>query len=366
MEIDRKNVKIAVVFNEPVVTENITAMSFTPYSKEYGSLVSNSYVSSGGYIDLSEVGVLEARLQIEEALRAKGYRTKTFNINSNVKRLIEFLEEEKPTIIFNLCESLLGQSIHEMHVAGIFELLNIPYTGSTPITLGTCLNKVQTKEILAYHAIPTARHQVFNSEKEINKDNLRLLLPIIVKPLKEDASAGIENDSVVNNINSLIQKVKKVTEELKQPALVEEYIDGREINVAILGNDPPVVLPLSEIDFSGLPEGYPPIVTYNAKWLEGSPEYKGTIGKCPAELPDEIEKEIKQIALDAYKIMEVRDYARVDIRLDKNLKPYVLEVNPNPDISIDAGYIRSAKEIGMTYEDVMDAIVQNALKRTNK
>lgn len=354
------DVKVAVVFNEPVGSDGGSSSSTL-------SAVANSYVSqSGQFVDLLEVGVLEERLQVEKALQQKGFSTIAFNINGDIQRLLDFLLREKPTVVFNLCESLLGQAINEMHVAGLFELAGVVYTGSSPITLGTCLNKVRTKEILAYHSIPTARHQVFARVEELTRDSLALSFPLIVKPLREDASAGIENSSVVRDFENLQKRVEKIVTEFKQPALVEEYIDGRELNVAILGNTFPRVLPISEIDFSGLPEGYPRIVTYNAKWLEGSPEYNGTVGKCPADLPADVEAEVSDIALRAYRIMEVRDYARVDIRLDGENKPYVLEVNPNPDISRDAGYIRSAKAAGLSFEDVMEEIVRMALERCKK
>lgn len=356
---DRQNVKIAVVYND-------TAGDGQSLVASTSMCLQGSNALSQTIIDLSEVGVLESRLQIENALRRKGYQTVSFNINGSIKRLLEFLDDEKPSLIFNLCESLLGQSIHEMHVAGLYELLNIPYTGNPPITLGTCLNKVRTKEILSHYGIRTARYQIFSNVESMSSSLVTLNYPVIVKPLHEDASAGIDNDSLAYTYEKLRLRIEKVINEFKQPALVEEYIDGREINVALLGNSPPRVLPLSEIDFSGLPEGYPRIVTYNAKWLEGTVEYKGTVGKCPAELPLDVENEIIAIAQKVYRILELRDYARIDMRVDDNGHPFVIEVNPNPDISVDAGFIRSAKAAGMTYDDVMEAIVENALARTKR
>ncbi|MCX7983446.1 MAG: ATP-grasp domain-containing protein [Bacteroidetes bacterium] len=354
----KENVKIAVVYNEPLNDGQSHGI------KVGAQLETKAHTQK--VVDLSEVGVLEARLQIENALRRRGYLTASFNIDGSIIKLINFLEDEKPTLIFNLCESLFGQSIHEMHVAGIYELLGIPYTGNSPLVLGTCLNKVRTKEILSHHGIRTARYQIFKSDQNITPETFTLTFPVIVKPLREDASAGIENDSVVFEFDKLSTRVQKIHNEFKQPALVEEYIDGREINVALLGNSPPCVLPISEIDFSGLPDGYHKIVTYSAKWLEGTIEYKGTVGKCPTELPADLEEEVRVVALKVYTIMELRDYARIDMRIDANNQLYVIEVNPNPDISLDAGYIRSAKAAGMTYDDVMEAIVENALLRVKR
>jgi D-alanine-D-alanine ligase len=293
----------------------------------------------------------------------KGYDASVFNINSDIKRLIKHLEETKIDLIFNFCESIKGLAINEMHVAGIYELMGIPYTGAGSLALGTCLNKVRTKIILNAYGIPTARHVLYKKPEEISLDDLQLKFPLFVKPSREDASIGIENSSVVHNPESLRQRVTSVITTYNQPALVEEYIEGRELNVAIIGNEQPTVLPISEIDFSKLPPDYPKIVTYNAKWVEGTAEFIGTVGTCPAKLDPVIEKKVCDIAKKAYRIMEIRDYARVDIRLDAENTPYVLEVNPNPDISRDTGFARSAGAAGMTFEDMLAKIVETALAR---
>lgn len=197
-------------------------------------------------------------------------------------------------------------------------------------------------------------------------DDLQLSFPLIVKPSSEDASIGIENASVVKDFDSLRKRIENVVNVLNQPALVEEYIEGRELNVAVVGNDKPVVLPISEIDFSKLPPDYPCIVTYNAKWVEGTAEFVGTVGTCPTNLEPELEKLIRQIALKAYQLMEIRDYARVDIRLDTDNIPVVLEVNPNPNISHDAGFARSARAAGLTYEEMITKIAEYALERSRR
>jgi D-alanine-D-alanine ligase len=181
--------------------------------------------------------------------------------------------------------------------------------------------------------------------------------------MREDASIGIENSSVVYDLESLRQRVATVLKTYNQPSLVEEYIEGRELNVAIIGNEKPVILPISEIDFSKLPPGYPKIVTYNAKWVEGSVEYSGTVGTCPANLEPNIAQQVREVALKAYLLMDVRDFARIDIRLSSQGVPYVLEVNPNPDISRDAGFSRSARTAGMTWEDLLEKIIETALAR---
>jgi D-alanine-D-alanine ligase len=357
---------IAVVFNEPTFS-TLEGLKFISEGGQVAAMASHAQiVTQGGLVDLSEIGVVEEREQVEKALQHKGYRTSLFNIDGDIKRLIKFIEEQRPDLIFNLCESLKGQAIHEMHVAGIYELMNAPYTGAATLALGTCLNKVRTKEIMGAHGIPTARHAMYRNGTEVNLDDLRLRFPIIVKPSREDASIGIENGSVVRTIEALRLRIDHIAKTYNQPALAEEYIEGRELNIAIIGNGNPTLLPISEIDFSKLPPDYPKIVTYNAKWLEGSPEYNGTVGTCPAKLPVEVEQQVREVARKAYQLMEIRDYARVDIRLDASNNPFVLEVNPNPDISQDAGFARSARTAGMTFEDMIAKIVETALERTRR
>jgi D-alanine-D-alanine ligase len=207
---------------------------------------------------------------------------------------------------------------------------------------------------------------LYDNAAAISMDDLQLRLPLIVKPSGEDASVGIENSSVVHDIESLRDRVAYIIKTFTEPALVEEYIEGRELNVAIIGNKHPVILPISEIDFSKLPPGYPKIVTYNAKWVEGTAEYLGTVGTCPAKLSPDVEKRVRDVALKAYQLLEIRDYARVDIRLDASNTPFVLEVNPNPDISQDTGFVRSARAAGMTFEDMIAKIVETALERSQQ
>jgi D-alanine-D-alanine ligase len=231
------------------------------------------------------------------------------------------------------------------------------------MTLGLCLDKAKTKIILSHYGIPTAKFDLFNESIDgCKKINLRF--PVIVKPVHEDASAGINEKSVVYDRKELEERVEYIIKMFKQPALVEEFIDGREVNVAILGNNPPVVLPISEIDFSHLPSHLPKIVSYEAKWIPNTDYYEKTIPICPAPLEPELERKIKDIALSCYKIMGCRDYARVDMRIDKEGNPYVLEVNPNPDLSRNAGFMRSASVYGLTPEETIVKIAEIAIERS--
>jgi D-alanine-D-alanine ligase len=361
-----KKIHVAVIFNEPTV-ETSSGRKFISEMGEIEAGVTRSQVVAGNVpssVDLSEVGVLEERQHVSDALQKNGYKTSLFNMNSDIKRLIQFIEEKEPDIIFNLCESVGDESTHEMFVAGIYELMGIPYTGAGAFTLGMCQSKARTKQALSFHKIRVPRFALYKNANEVTEEDFELKFPVIVKPSHEDASVGIDNGSIVDTIAGVRKRVRYIFQNFDQPAIVDEYIEGRELNVAIIGNRRPIILPISEIDFSGLPENYPHIVTYNAKWMEGTDEYKGTVGVCPAQVSTEIERQAKDIALKCYRIMGCRDYARVDMRLDKNNNLHVIEVNPNPDISDDAGFARSARAYGFSFDEIINKIVEYALERT--
>ena len=362
----RKKNHISIIFNEPTVRTS-TGRKYVSETGMLEEFTTRKQLLAGlkpESIDLSEVGVLEEREHVQKVLQQSGYQTSLFNMNGDIKRLIRFLEEKDPDLIFNLCESVGNDAIQEMHVAGIYELMGVPYTGASAFVLGTCLHKARVKELLTAHKIPTPRYVIYRNIAEMDANGLGLQYPLIVKPSREDASVGIDNNSIVENVTALRKRVRHIFSQYGQPAIVEEYVTGREINIAIIGNKRPIVLPISEIDFSGLPADYPKIVTYNAKWMQGTPEYIGTVGVCPSILPPEVEKKVKEIALKVYRIMGLRDYARVDIRLTKNYSPYVIEANPNPDISDDAGFARSARAYGLSFDETICKIVEYALERS--
>lgn len=276
------------------------------------------------------------------------------------KRTIQTLKKETFDLIFNLCEGLEEDSKKEPWIPGFLDLLEIPYTGSDSFTLGLCMNKIRTKHMLVANDIPTPKYQKFVRKKQSTDPELNY--PLFVKPAMEDGSLGISMDSFVSNRPELETVVERILKNFHQPALVEEFIDGRELNVSIIGNGNKLeVLPISEIVFD-FDEGRPKVVSYRAKWVEGDEVYEKTHGVCPADLPPDIERKVKKTAVDAYKVTGCRDYARVDIRL-KDGVPYVLEVNPNPWIYLDGGFVRSAGAAGYNYKQIIERIVQEALKR---
>ncbi|MEG8946503.1 D-alanine--D-alanine ligase family protein [Rosettibacter firmus] len=340
--------KVAVVFNDTGIesrkkNEKKGNLGFTPY------------------FEIEEVNPLQEYEKIVNSLKKSGYDAYLLNIKDNLDLFFKDLDKNKPDVIFNLVELFNDQPRLEMNFTGILELLNLAYTGAPPLTLGTCQNKILTKRILDSLKIKTPRYKIVKSLNEPLK--LGLHYPLIVKPAYEDASVGIDNDSVVYNSEKLKKRIEFIFGYLNQPVLVEEFINGRELNVAIFGDKDPVVLPISEIDFSELPENLHPIVSFHAKWDPYHISYHKTIPICPAPLEDNIRIEAEQIALKCFKAVACRDYARVDMRLSKDNKLYVLEINPNPDLQEDAGFMRSAAHAGYSYDTVLKMIVDFAYQR---
>ncbi len=319
-------------------------------------------------LDFKPVFGMEANNPLSEyeymakSLIKAGYEAYTLNIMDNLQLFIKDYEKNKPDVVFNLVELFKDQPRLEMSYTGILELLGITYTGAPPMALGTCQNKTLTKRILSSLSIRTPRYKIIkNMERSFR---LGLRYPLIVKPALEDASVGIDNDAIVNNVDTLKKRVEYVFNSFNQAALVEEFILGRELNVAVFGDKDPKVLPISEIDFSNMPENLHPIVSFQAKWDPQHEAYHKTIPICPAKLPDKIRIEAENMALQCFRSMGCRDYARIDMRLSKeDNKLYVLEVNPNPDLTEGAGFMRSAKHAGYSYKKTLKMIVDFAYEK---
>jgi D-alanine-D-alanine ligase len=310
---------------------------------------------------LAEEAIIEEIGAVENALRTLGHQCFVMAIHDEILTVMHWLNEIRPDVVFNLCESVYGNTCWEMNIPALLDLFRIPYTGSSPLTLGLCQDKGKVKDILQSQGILTPRYKIFDRGVGPVKGNI---FPIIVKPLHEDGSLGISKESVVFDNEALSRQIQYVIEKYHQPALVEEFIDGRELNAGLLESDGKVgVLPISEIDYSEFPEGVPQICGYEAKWMADSIEYQKSKPICPAPLEWVMKKRVEHIAVKAFKLFGCRDYARVDIRIDRNGKIYVLEVNPNPDISPESGMTRAIKVQGMTYEDFIGALLERALQR---
>jgi len=312
--------------------------------------------------DLEESNPLTEFEYMAKSLTKAGYEAYTLNIVDNLQLFIKDYEKNKPDVVFNLVELFKDQPRLEMSFTGILELLGIAYTGAPPMALGTCQNKTLTKRILSSLSIRTPRYKIIKTMDRSFRLGLRY--PLIVKPALEDASVGIDDDAIVYNVDALKKRVEYVFRTFNQHALVEEFILGRELNVAVFGDKDPKVLPISEIDFSRMPYNLHPIVSFQAKWDPQHEAYHKTIPICPAQLPNKIREEAESMALQCFKTMGCRDYARVDMRLSKeDNKLYVLEVNPNPDLQEGAGFMRSSKHAGYSYKKTLKAIVDFAYER---
>lgn len=303
--------------------------------------------------------VTEEYEHVARALRRAGYRARAVNLANDLKKLERLLRRSRPDVIFNLVEFFHNDSELEGAVAAIFDLYRIPYTGSPPFALGLCMRKALTKRALQDHKVPTPRFKLFYEAKLPKR--LGLQLPVIVKPAWEDASAGVTKDSVVRDREALATRVEHVCKEYGA-ALVEEFIEGRELHVAVWGNDEPEILPPVEFDFNDLPDGYPPIISYSAKWNPLAEVYHRIHTICPAPLTRTELRRVERAAIAAFEATECHDYARIDVRLKGN-KPYVLEVNPNPDLTEGVSFMDSAEQAGYSFEEALARIVELALER---
>jgi D-alanine-D-alanine ligase len=310
-----------------------------------------------GWAARAEVGPVAAG--VATALSEAGCDTFLVPIDGDLASLRTCLAEIEPDCAFNLCESLGGDSRLETAVPVLLELLGIPFTGSPPEVLSFALRKDRVKQRLEAAGIPTPTGRVLAR----GEDSCDLPFPLIVKPVREDGSVGISRGSVVREPSELARAVEAIATTLRQPCLVEQFVEGREFNVALLGHPTPRVLPLSEIDFSGLPPGAPHIVSYEAKWSSGSEDDLGTSPVLHPALPNNVAARVRRAATDAFRAVGVRDYGRVDVRLSSTGVPYVIDVNPNCDLSPQAGMARAAAAVGIDYGSFVGLLVRYALRR---
>jgi len=308
---------------------------------------------------ISEEGAADEAKAVRRALRELGHDAELIPLGSDPGKFLTALRTAKPAAVFNLCEGFWGDSRKELHVAALLELAGFPYSGSTPLCLGLSQDKARTKDLLVRHKLPTPPYTLVEPGTSFHALN-DLVFPLIVKPRSEDASLGITHESIVEDTAALHARIRYVHQTYHQGALIEEFIAGREINAAVLGNDPGEPLPPSEIIFQpGLPRA---IVSYAGKWLEQSQEYSGTVPVCPAPLDQQEAERIRDVTLKAYALLGCRDYARVDMRLRDGI-PFILEINANPDISPGAGLARAAAAHGLPYPVLIGRILDMTLFR---
>jgi len=326
--------RIAVVYNEP-------------YSSRYDTAGE----------EMAVLGVLESVEAVYHALLKLGYDAFKVSLVLPIEAAEKRLRSLEVDLVFNLFEGFCGQPETETLVPEVLAKLGVPYTGCPATALTLALDKVESKQVMRAAGISTPDFQLLTPET-LSRFNLRY--PCIVKPRNEDASHGLSQDSVVSDFAALARQVTKVYQLYGGGALVEEFIDGRELNVTVLGDSNSMALPVSEITYS-LPEGMPRILTFAAKWVPESRYFQGTKTTCPALISLAAQHCAAETALRVLRLLGSRGYARVDMRLDKEGELNVIEVNPNPDISPGSGAVLQAEAAGMSYTQFIKKIIETAL-----
>ena len=305
----------------------------------------------------ASLAILESVNAVYQALVESGYPVVRFPLLPPLDSAKESLKQLKADLVFNLFEGFDGSPETEPALTDFLAALGFAYTGCPGTALSFGLDKIKTKARLEAMGTETPRYQMLGPK---TSSLFSLSYPCIVKPYNEDGSNGISEDSVVHDFTSLEKQISVIHKLFGKRALVEEFIDGREFNVTVLGTRPPKTLPISEIVYS-LPLELPRILTFSAKWDPQSIYFRGTKAVCPAQIDTELQEQITQTALLAFRLLSSRGYARVDFRLDTEERLKIIELNPNPDISPDAGAALQAKVAGLSYSQFIEQIVQLAL-----
>ena len=315
-------------------------------------------------VDASSVA--GAARAIVAALRGHGHTTALVGITGpDVFDVLSRLRAEPPDLVFNLCESMAGEPRNEPTFVGLLDLFGIPYTGSDLLALASCLYKHRTKDILIGRGVATPPFRLIERVHELEDRWLDGLdYPWFLKLVREDASVGITEDNVVRSPAALRRRAAALLETYDQPVLAERYVEGREINVTLVGNRRDLrVLPLHEIDFAAMPADRPRIVSYAAKWDENHVDYVGTKPVPLRDASPALVAAVERTAREAWFALGLRDYGRVDLRVDAAGTPWVIDVNPNCDLSPDAGVARSARVAGLSYEQLIDNVATAAWRR---
>ncbi len=302
--------------------------------------------------------------QVKGALEKNKHKVFLLGIDDDLSVLLHGLKTQKPDIVFNLCETYAGKDTFELHITALLEMLGQRFTGTGPVGMALRQDKALSKKLLQFYGIPCPGYAVFD---KLNMEFAgRMRFPMFVKPLRGDASLCVDDFSLVNNYEGLITRTGQIQDELCQPALVEEYIDGRELYVSVLGNNPPQVLPIIEMDFRGLSDEHPHIYGWQGKFGAGTEQYEGTKSKYEDDLSPEVRARTMRVARDAVQALQAQDYARVDIRLSPEGIPYVIEVNANPYLEETSETALAAKKAGMEFPALINHILELAWERCER
>lgn len=299
--------------------------------------------------------------QIAAALRKKGYQPSILPIHGDIRKLLTGLGRRKPELIFNVMESFAAISSGAVGIVGLLTLRDIPFTGGGPGEFYLQEDKSLTKKLLKYEGIGYPDFAVFGLDSDLETGgNLRM--PLFVKPLRMDGSVGIDGKALVHTALDMMKQVVSIHQKVQDAALVEEFIEGREFHVGVLGNQQPLAFPPIEIDFSKMPEGAARVLDAKAKWDEKSAEFKGSTS-IVAEVPDELRAKLQKVAVDAFRALRVRDYGRVDLRLTDTGDIYVIEVNASCYLEQSSEFAMGAAAAGIDYPTLIDRIVRLAMER---
>jgi len=323
----------------------------------------NQPVQKGEKFWESSVDVLRQVEAIEAALTTLGGRSVRIPFAGDLDKLLAQLSGETIDLVFNLCESVNEDPCLIGHPAAVLELLRIPFTGSSALALMLSTDKLLSKQIFIANNITSPPFVTYDGGSLLQTAGLRF--PVILKPRFEDASIGIDQDSICRNTKELHDKAKQLHSR-HGSLLAEEFIDGREFNVSLLGFPEPIILPIGEIDFSAFPADLHPIVGYRAKWDSGSFEFHHTPRVFSDTLSVQVFKTLRRLARECFHAFMLRDYGRVDFRVDHRQRVYVLEVNANPCLSPDGGFTAAAAHENISYSQLISTIIQCVLQRYKK
>lgn len=315
----------------------------------------------------SDVSAVEqAAAAVAKAVRDAGFTSELHGVHGDdLDAHFARLRDDPPDLVFNLVESMRGTTSNEPLFPAVLEMLEIAFTGPGPMCLRLCLHKDRSRDVLAAEGVTIPGGFIIRSTEDLRSERLDALsYPYFVKLSREDASIGIEAANVAADSTALVARATALLRKYKQPVVAEQYISGREVNVTVIGNGDEIgILPLHEIDFGKMPEGSPHIVSYAAKWDEDHPDYRGTLPVPLVGASPEVESEIERTAIAAFNALELRDFARVDLRIDDSGTAYVIDVNPNCDLSSDAGVARAALAGGLEYHQLIGRICEIAWRR---
>jgi D-alanine-D-alanine ligase len=301
--------------------------------------------------------------QVADALRGAGHTASILTVRNDVCQLVDGLRKQRPELVFNLLESFADDIIGgQIGVCGVLDLLQIPYTGGGPGELYLQEDKALAKKLLAYEGVLYPHFASFAPNADFETGG-KLRMPLFVKPARSDASIGIDAEkSLVHNTQELLQQVSNIHEKYGDAALAEEYIEGRELYIGVLGNQEPIVFPPVEMDFSDLPDGMAKVMDNKAKFDTTSPQYQATKAIIP-DVPAELKAKLQKVALDAYRALRVRDYGRIDLRLTESGDIYVIEVNANCYLERGSEYAMAAAAAEIDYPSLIGRIAETALQR---